>query len=142
MLIEGTLLKVAAGITAALCIGLALSGWMLKKSWQDNATLAANQEQLTATVRAQAEAYGALETEKQQAEEITVENVAAKEVITRVEEKIKYVVREIIKKVPAEDCLNQPMPGDLLACLQSDDCGPGSGDPADVPAGGARAGNP
>lgn len=99
---------------AALSAGLywQIGRTAAKQSEIDN-LLTVNQSQLATIERQQREA--AL------SEVVLVNNAAKRETITETRDVIKYRIREVIKDAPASDCINQPVPANVI-CLLNGTC--------------------
>lgn len=84
------------------------------------ATERAENETLIGVVETQNGVIDRLKAESQLNEVVLVAHAGKVETITIEKEVIKNRVREIIKHAPASDCLNQPLPDDLIRLLGSD----------------------
>jgi len=98
---------------AALSAGLY---WQIGKT----ATERAENETLIGVNQTQTETIERQKRESALSEVVLVAHAGKVETITVEKEVIKNRVREIIKHAPASDCLNQPVPDDIVRLLGSD----------------------
>ena len=102
-------------IIGGLVLTVALMGWGLKHQIGENALL---KEDVT-------QAHEIIEAKTWEVEHLTKtlqENQTKKEIVYRDREVVKRVIKEVQVNAEPEDCINQPMPAELVCVFDETKC--------------------
>lgn len=109
------------GLTSYLAAGSILTIFLLGYGlWQQieaNGALESQNAQLVSDIKETEKAFKELERQERKKELVVIDNIQEKQVIEKENEVVKWKVREVVKRVPAEDCLNTPVHPDLDSLL-------------------------
>lgn len=117
-------------IAYILAGAIALSGLLgfgLYKQVQANGIYKANQEQLLQTVDEQHQRFVQQIAERKRIEQLLVETEQQKQLIANRKARTIETIKEVKVNAPPEDCINQPVPDDIV-CLFDKSCDKGNAD--------------
>ena len=116
---SGMITLYAIGGLLAACV---VMGVLLKSSYTSNGKLQSDVNEALSALEAKQLAFEDLTRQKNREEVIIVDNLAEKEIVEVMVEKVIYKIQEVIKNAPPESCLVQPIDSVILDCLRDLSC--------------------